>query len=452
VETQLAADSEPPPLSNTFYASPRLGFAWDPFGDQKTVIRAGGGLYVAPVDVLIPSYGALLNGQGNYINEVLAILSSTNVQPPALWLRGIGLGELPFGHLTPADFTGVGINIVNPGALVAYGVAPNYKNPYSVEASLSIQRQLGKSFSVEAGYNMYHGVHLQMPLETGYNQVNPGNPLCATVFATFPGCVDKTGGPLYIPNSTQLQHTTYESIGSSIYHGMTASLTKRYTHGLQFQVNYTWSKSIDNVIDFASFDNWFRPSQLNLYRAVSVFDIPHTLVANAVYTTPFKAGTGNFLHTMLADILVAPIMTWRSGLPFSVRTPSLANGIALDSNFATPFHSTRDNNRGAAYATTDLTVKKGFYINRDRAVHLDLSITGTNIFNRINFTKVSDQFDITGGIGTVNTADGPLNLITGPYKGLHGVKPTNPSQITQPLFYSAAAAARQLQFGLKLVF
>jgi hypothetical protein len=43
-------------------------------------------------------------------------------------------------------------------------------------------------------------------------------------------------------------------------------------------------------------------------------------------------------------------------------------------------------------------------------------------------------------------------LLTGPYTGLHGVKPTSPSQIKQPLFFSAADSPRQLQFGLKLAF
>jgi Carboxypeptidase regulatory-like domain len=465
---RLDNDSEPSPLGSSFYASPRVGLSWVPFGDQKTIIKAGGGIYTAPIDVLIPSYGSLLNGTGQYINEVLGILSATDPRVANLWGNGVALHILPFGNLTQAQFhalsacpptqcppTGIpGFDTTTPGALVAYGVAPNYKNPYTVQASLSIGRQLGNNYFVEAGYLMYHGVHLQMPLETGYAQVNPGNPLCATAFKAFPGCVDITGGPLYVPTSSQLQHTTYESIGSSIYHGLTGSFTKRYSHGLQFQVNYTWSKSIDNVIDFASFQNWFRPSMLNLFRAVSVFDIPHTLVANAVYTTPFKPGTGNFFHTILADISVAPILAWESGLPFSVRTPSLANGLALDSNYAMPFHSARDNNRGPAYTTTDVTLKKAFFIDRDRGVHLDLSATGTNIFNRVNFIKVSDQFDISGipSSGIVQTADGPLNLFTGPYTGLHGVKPTSPGQITQPLFYSAAASPRQIQFGLKLVF
>ena len=462
-------DSEPPPLSNSFYASPRLGFAWDPFGDQKTVIRVGGGIYVAPIDVLIPSYAALLDGSGRYINEVLAILNATDSRVSHLWNIGIANGELPFGRLTPADFAAAndlahglpGINTTTAGALVAYSADPNYKNPYTVQGSLSIDRQLGKSYSLEVGYNMYHGVHLQMPLDTAFSQISAGNPLCSV--APTPGnCTDLTGGPMYTLNSTQLQHTTYESIGSSIYHGLTTSLTKRYTHGLQFQVNYTWSKTIDNVIDFASFQNSFRPSRLDLFRAVSVFDIPHSLVANAVYTTQFKAGTGNFFNTILADISLSPIVTWRSGLPFSVRTPSLANLVTvnpvthvaqlqtgLDQNYAMPFGASRDGNRGPAYATTDLTLKKAFFINRDRGVHVDLIATGTNVFNRVNFTRVSDVFD--NGLPLATTGQ-PFDRINGPFTGLHGVKPTSPNQITQPLSFSAAAAARQLQFGLKLSF
>ena len=235
---------------------------------------------------------------------------------------------------------------------------------------------------------------------------------------------------------------------------MTASLTKRYSNHLQFQVNYTFSKAIDNFIDFASFQNAFRPSRLNLFRGISVFDIPHNFVANAVYTTPFKTRTGNFLSSVFADITLSPIVSIRSGLPFSIRTPSLANGLALDNNFATPFGAPRDGNRGASYSNVDLSIRKALYINRDRGVKLDLIATGTNIFNKVNFNRVSDLFDINGipGNGIVQTARGPLNLFTGPYSGLHGVRPTSASQITQPLFYSSADLPRQIQFGLRLAF
>jgi hypothetical protein len=445
-------DGEPAPLGGSFYASPRLGFAWDPFGDHKTIVRAGAGIYVAPIDVLIPSYGSLLDGSGRYINEVLTVLSPTDPRVAALWQRGVAEGELPFGRLTPADYAAVGINITTPGASVGYGVAPNYKNPYTVQTSFSIDRELVKNLSMEIGYNMYHGVHLQMPLETAYAEIPVGSPFCPT-----PACTDATGGPLYAPTGAQFQHTTYSSIGSSIYHGLTSSLTKRYSNGLQFQINYTWSKTIDNVIDFSSFQNWFRPSRLNTFRAVSVFDTPHIFLANAVYNLPFKAGQGKPLSSILADITLSPIVTLRSGLPFSVRTPSLINkinGQTLDNNYAMPFGASRDSNRGAPFYSFDLNFQKALYINRERGVRLNVIVQGTNLLNRANFNKVNDVFDLNGipANGIVQTARGPVNLLTGPFNGLHGVKPTSSSQLSQPLFFSSADQPRQIQFGLKLAF
>ena len=153
-----------------------------------------------------------------------------------------------------------------------------------------------------------------------------------------------------------------------------ASLTRRFSHGLQFQANYTWSKTIDDTIDFASFQNWFRPDMLSSFRAVSVFDIPHIFVANAVYVTPFKPGNGA-LSAILGDITISPIITLRSGLPFSVRTPSLENklnGQTLDNNYAMPFLASRNDNRGAPFYTWDMNLQKAIYINRDRGVRLSL--------------------------------------------------------------------------------
>lgn len=460
-------DGEPSPLGTSFYASPRLGFAWDPWGDHKTVVRGGAGIYYAPIDVLIPSYGSLLDGSGKYINEVLQVLSPTDPRVAQLWGLGVAKGELPFGHLTPADFAAVGINTTSPGATVGYSVDPKYKNPYSFQSSLSVARELAKNMSLELGYLMYHGVHLQMPLETGYHPISAGDPACPSAIAA-PGCTDITGGPLYaqnVPVNGQLQHTAYESIGSSVYHALTVSLTKRYSSGLQFQANYTWSKSIDNVIDFASFQNWFRPSLLNLYRTTSVFDIPHTFVANMVYTTPFKTSDSNFLFKALADISVAPVVTIRSGLPFSIRTPSLQNQVSLlnpakptlqsglDTNFATPFGVSRDTLRGAPYASTDLRLTKSIFVNRDRGLKVSFVAEGINIFNRVNFNKVSDQFDINGFSNNVQLANGQtLNLFNGPFTGLHGIKPTNINQVQLPLSYASADLPRLIQFGLRFGF
>jgi hypothetical protein len=448
-------DGEPSPLGASFYASPRLGFAWDVFGTHKTVLRGGSGIYVAPVDVLIPSYGSLLDGTGRYINEVLQVLSATDPRVAELWGLGLASGKLPFGHLTAADFAAVGIDTTTPGASVGYSVAPKYKNPYSYQASLGLAQQLTNNMSLELGYNMYHAVHLQMPVETAYARI-PAGGCPAAVLAVFPTCTDQTGGPLYAPTGSQFQHTTYASNGSSIYHGLTTSLTRRFSHGLQFQANYTWSKTIDDTIDFASFQNWFRPDMLSSFRAVSVFDIPHIFVANAVYVTPFKPGQGA-LSAILGDITISPIITLRSGLPFSVRTPSLenkVNGQTLDNNYAMPFLASRNDNRGAPFYTWDMNLQKALYINRDRGVRLNLIVQAINLLNHVNFNHVNDVFDLNGipSDGIVQTARGPVNLVTGPFTGLKGMKPTSASQLTDPLFFSQADVPRQVQFGLRLAF
>src|SRR5262249_2779084 len=141
-----------------------------------------------------------------------------------------------------------------------------------------------------------------------------------------------------------------------------------------------------------------------------------------------------------------------------VRTPSLANVVnpithalqtGQDQNYAMPFQSSRDANRGADYATADLSLKKAFFIRRDRGLRMELSATSTNLFNRVNFNRVSDLFD--NGLPLATTGQLP-DLVNGPFKGLHGVKPTSPGQITQPLSYSSADLPRQIQFGMKFVF
>lgn len=435
---RLDLDHEPS-IGNHFYFSPRLGFAWDPWGDQKTVIRGGAGIFQGPIDVLIPSYGSLLDNSGRYISQVLSILASPNskVQPTTIFGFGLAKGILPFGHLTAADLNALGVptGAGNPNRVV-FSIDPNYKNPYSVQASLSIQRELIRNLSLEVGYNMYHGVHLQMPHDT-------------SVVAT--GVVDPFIGPLYAPKDpTVFQETTYSSIGSSIYHALTVSLTKRYSNHLLFQANYTFSKTLDNTIDFASFQNWFRPDRLSNFKAVSVFDFPHLFVANAVYQTPFRAGEGNFLGRVFADVSIAPILTLRSGIPFTVTVPGLRNGTNLDNLFATPLNAARDTGRGYPYYNLDLRVQKALYVMKERRLRFDLIVEGINILNRVNFNAVQQNFPTVGG--PVTLANGQVvNLLTGPYN-LHGFVPHSIADLGSPLSFQSADLPRQIQFGLKIVF
>jgi hypothetical protein len=447
---RLDVDAEPSPLHTNTYFSPRFGFAWTPFSDQKTVIRGGAGIFQGPIDVLIPSYGAILDDSGKYINQILPTASTVPVSSTAIYAAGIAAGLLPFGHLSSSFINALG-QPTGQGApnRVVFQVDPHYENPYSVQASLSIQHELMRNLSLEVGYLMYHGVHLQMPVELNYSET---------------GVVDPFVGPRYsIIDKTILQKVGYESIGKSIYHALTVSLSKRLSSGFQFNANYTFSKSLDDVIDFSSSQTWFRPTRLNLYRSISVFDFPHVFVANAVYNTPFKAGSGqNFVARVFADMTFAPILTMRSGIPFSIRMPSPANGVtSLDANFATPFAASRDSSRGYPYYTLDLRIQKTLFLVRDRGLRIDLIAEGTNILNRVNFNKVWDQFPspypATGFDPNINPvvtfANGSsVNLLTGPYN-LKGFKPTSSSQLAgTPLAFVGADNARQVQFGLRFAF
>jgi hypothetical protein len=452
---RVDSDAEPSPLKHRTYFSPRLGFAWTPFDDRKTVIRGGGGIFEGPIDVLIPSYGAILDDSGKYINQILP----TGLPSASIYQAGFAAGLLPFGHLSESFLNnlrnssfpnGVATGKGNANRVV-FEVDPDYRNPYSIQASLSVQRELFSNLSLELGYLMYHGLHIQMPVEVNYRET---------------GVVDPFRGPLYTAiDPTILQKVGYKSIGKSIYHGMTVSLNKRYSSGLLLTANYTFSKTLDDAIDFSSSQVWFRPTRLNLFRGVSVFDFPHVFTMSGVYNTPFKAGDGhNFLSRVFADLTFGPILTMRSGIPFSIRLPNLPNGAAsTDRNFATPFAASRNTSRGDRFYSMDLRIQKTMFVIRDRGVKVNLIADGVNILNRANFNKVWDDFTTlnpypsTGFNSSVNPvitfANGDtMNILTGPFK-VNGFKPTSYKQLSGvPGAFVSAGTPRQIQFGLQLIF
>jgi hypothetical protein len=268
------------------------------------------------------------------------------------------------------------------------------------------------------------------------------------------GVVDPFSGPQYTKiNPSILQGVGYDSRGKSIYHAMTVSLNKRYNSGLQFGVNYTFSKTLDDVIDFSSSQTWFTPSRLNKFRAVSVFDFPHIFSMNAIYNTPLKSGPDhNIVARVFADMVFAPVLTLRSGIPFSIRMPSLANGLpSLDANFATPWNASRDSSRGYPYYTLDLHIHKSLNVMRERGVRVDLIADGTNILNRVNFNKVWDQFPAVQSLKIADTG-ATLNLLNGPFN-LNGFKPVSSDQLQgHPLAFISADNPRRVQFGLRVIF
>lgn len=420
-------DHEPKPLKTYNHGSPRVGFAWDPFGDQKTVIRGGAGIFEAPVGYQIGYLTNILNDSGNYINQIFRTAGDGAQSSIVAWGYGVKNGKLPFNALTPADFQALGIPTgPKSNFRVVFDAANEYRNTNSYQANFGITRQIMKDTSLDVAYNYYRGVHIQLDHEINYKQSGQ----------SAPGI-----GPLLTPiDRTIAQFNDYSSIGNSAYNGMTVSLSKRYSAYSQFHVNYTYSHSIDDVTDYNSAFAGHDPTNLRLERATSAFNITHNFVASAVLNSPFKSGSGhNPLARAFADITLAPVVQLRSGIPFSLLLGADANGDTHSGD--RPIYASRDTGLGGPFYSWDMRLNKQFYISRDKGVRAEFIIEAINLLNHTNFEAVNNFVGLN-----------PKYLI-GPFApGVFNVTGDRNAPSTAPLGFTSAFDPRRIQFGLKVAF
>lgn len=453
---------EPNNYPTTIFGSPRAGIAWDPYSNGKTVVRAGGGLFVAPLPFIVPFTSTVLGGAGDHIyaSVVTAPGSIAQLAGAGITERDLATPANPNPGLTLGQLSAVGINVVPPGPTQKNGaffsVSPNFKSPYSIQASASVAQELAPNLSLEIGYIYYHGVHIQQIQEGNFTRDTalPIDPFIGPFYVPRPGSTFGT------PNNQIIQNDVTTSDGNSNYNGLTASLTKRYGHGLQFQANYTFSKAIDNTSDFSSQSTPFRPDLLNLDRAVSDFNVKNSFVANAVYTSPAYHG-GSFASLLYSNFVVAPIVSVRSGVPFTLLVPGIpSNGITAHVTEARPFHEGRNLGIGPGFASFDMRISRGIVLKKDSTLRLDLIAQSSNLLNHTNFTSVQNIFPntavadpITGltASAIVSTPNGNVDLLNGPYN-YKGFRPNGASQLTDPLAFKTAATPRQISFGVELAF
>jgi len=451
------------PVPSSAYVSPRLGFAWDPKGDGKTVVRAGGGLFVAPVIFLVPFYLNELGTNGQHTSLALQTITGqpTQLLTATAIEQGLATLQNPNPALNAAQLAAAGISIVPPGPAqqngVFYTISNNFKPQYSIQGSLSVAREIARDLSVEVGYQYYRNVHIQQNLEANYVQdpAIPVDPFVGPFYMPKPG---STGSQ---PNTQILQNNQFASIGSGTYNGLTASLTKRFSHGLQFQANYTFSKAMDNTSDYSSLSTPFRPDLVAADRSLSDFNITNNFVANAVYTTPFHTDSGSFLAKAFANVSVSPIVYAHSGLPFTLLVPGIeSNGAGNHVSEARPFNEGRNTGIGPGFVSWDMRISKAFYIKRESGMRLDVIAQATNLLNHTNFSAVNNIFPNTAvvdpgtGLTTsaeVSTPEGIVNLLNGPYR-FKGFVPTSADQLAGPLAFRSANPPRQLSLGLQFAF
>jgi len=195
--------------SKTGFA-PRIGFAWRPFGDDKTVIRGGYGRYIETLlSALITAGWAVAASEvGSYTNTIV------NGKP-----------TLSFPYAFPSNLSQPGV------ATFEYSSALHYKDPYVQQWNLTVERDLGWHTAVRASYDGSHGTDLGYSLNL--NQVPANTSGFSAVKASAPY-------PIWA------HITQYANGARSNYNAATIAVNKRFASGLQFQNSYVFLKNLSN--------------------------------------------------------------------------------------------------------------------------------------------------------------------------------------------------------------
>jgi hypothetical protein len=285
--------------------SPRVGAAWDPFGDGKMSVRAAFGQYdnlpLTSQFSLLSVISAPFNLQG----------SSTSVP----------VGSFPDGLYQS----------LAAGGPRADFIQQNAKRSYVLQWNFSIQRQLTPSLLFEAGYTGSHGVHL--PLVVGdINTVPPADDTPQGYVWPTP----RGSGSKPWPSWGNVTAVMWQV--SSTYNALPVRLQKRLSHGLLVQGSYTWSKSLDTGSNSLMTEYTNTVSNLPVFdprlrRGVSDFDVPQNLAVSGTWELPsprrgWKPFTGFAKGWQLGTLLQLS-----SGLPF---TATIA-GDPLGLNSSIPY-------------------------------------------------------------------------------------------------------------------
>lgn len=406
---------------------PRIGFAWTPVPNGNTVIRGGYGLYYSVHDCQVSNVPWSLDG------KVIEQVAITPLGVPGLTNPATGAALTSFDvyqylskqswfgkrTITPADIAPLGLKPgPNAPGRVLFGVAPGFAHPYAQQASFEIERAVG-NFALSAGYAFSHGLHA--PRTRDWNLYYSGR---------TPDNQPKFG----FTNPAVLQNNIFESTANSMYHALTMQATRRFSNHFTFNAHYTFSKTMDDVVDFNS--DWEPHDQLNARNewALSSFHQLHRFVGSAVFESPLVAGRGKgWTNNVFGDFTVAPIVNAGSGRPFNL----LAGYDNLGDNHPTthrPLNAGRNIGQGPSFFTFDMRLARKFPFSADGTRNVEFTAEGFNLLNRTNFKNINNT------VGNVKLDD-----LASPITGIRG-SPTN------PLSFTSAFDPRQFQFGLKVNF
>jgi hypothetical protein len=418
--------------------SPRVGFAWDIFGDGKTSLRGGYGMFF------------------NTNNQQNLIVTITN--PPAT--PRVSIASTPTFQVSfpvPQFERGLG-NTIRP-------VEWNIQNPYVHSYNLNLQRELPYDFVVTLGYAGTRGIHLwrsgDVNIPTPTRLADGSYFFPANAAALRPN-----------PNFTTIELKRGD--GDSWYNAMIFEVRKRFTHGVTLQSSYTFSRNIDNTQASTFFSDATNGTTsafpalpgLDYNKGLSDYHAKHNWVSNFVWELPLGKGSSGVTEKLLTGWQFMGIAQMRSGNPLTVFVqrnrsrsqwaPSLGPGLGFDRPNLAPGRTYESAVTGNPEKYFD---PSAFQLQPDGVMGTlgRGALIGPNLrtfdISLLKNTRIGDALNIqfrAEAFNALNRANfGNPSLLA--FTGAPGVATEAPIS-SFGLIRSTVTSARQIQLGLRLVF
>ena len=270
---------------------PRVGFAWDPFGNGKTALRGGFGVF----DVLPLPYQFIIMG---------------STAAPFYEQGAISGKDLP-----PNSFFSGAFPLLGPNSLRGAHIDPNPRRNYVLQWNLNIQRELLPNLTAMIGYIGARGVHQPFRVDDADSVIPISTPQ-GYLWPSPVGSGDKIN-----THWGRIPAVFYEA--NSFYDALELQITKTMSHGVQIQGAFTWGKSIDtnsSSVSGDAFGNsisslpWFNN---RISRGPSDFNVGRTLVINGIWNIPAPRSLTGFAARVASGWQIGGIFKAQSGIPFT---------------------------------------------------------------------------------------------------------------------------------------